>query len=63
MTGDASEKPEPLRGAAPAAGVPARQGLVSHQWGGVPPGGKTISFSAEKETVLHPKEKEGAGLR
>ena len=28
--------------------------------GGVPPGGKTISFSAEKETVLHPKEKEGA---
>ena len=30
--------------------------------GGGPPGGKTISFSAEKETVLHPKEKEGAGL-
>ena len=30
--------------------------------GGVPPGGKTISFSAEKETVLHPKEKVEAGL-
>ena len=27
---------------------------------GGPPGGKTISFSAEKETVLHPKEKVGA---
>ena len=27
--------------------------------GGVPPGGKTISFSAEKETVLHSKEKWG----
>ena len=52
--------PSPCVGA--ASGRPGR--TRSHlAGGGVPPGGKTISFSAEKETVLHPKEKEGPGLR
>ena len=45
----------PPWGRSPSGGkAPALQGA------GCPPGGKTISFSAEKETVLHPKEKDGA---
>ncbi len=52
--------PSPCVGAASGRPGPARSHLAG---AGVPPGGKTISFSAEKETVLHPKEKEGPGLR
>src|SRR5699024_10390266 len=38
-------------------------GAAPRRRGGIPPGAKTISFSAEKETVLDSKEKVRPGLR
>ena len=59
----ACNKGLPPRGKAPALRGRSPSGGRLPGGGGFPPGAKTISFSAEKETVLDSKEKMGSGLR